>query len=108
MGEFWQRFVTDPYWVSFGFLGTAFFGSRFLIQWIASERAGESVFPMAFWWLSVGGSLILMAYALHRQDPVFVVSYLPNCVVYFRNIVLVRRKQRARRTCGTEESDRDR
>ena len=71
------------------------FGSRFFIQWIASERAGESVVPMLFWYLSIAGSLALLAYALHLRDPVSTLAFLPNCFVYLPNIPPIRRKRKA-------------
>ncbi len=78
-------------WLAFGFLGNIAFFSRFLVQWISSERAGRSYIPVAFWYLSLVGSVILLAYALHRHDPVFVLAYLPNSVVYVRNLMLIHR-----------------
>jgi lipid-A-disaccharide synthase-like uncharacterized protein len=78
-------------WLLFGLLGNLVFSCRFLVQWIASERAGASVVPTLFWHLSLVGSLVLLAYALHRRDPVFVLAYLPNGFVYLRNLVLIRR-----------------
>jgi lipid-A-disaccharide synthase-like uncharacterized protein len=83
----------SSYWIAFGLLGNAAFFSRFLVQWIASERAGRSLVPVTFWYLSIVGSLILLIYALHRGDPIFVLAYLPNAFVYTRNLVLVRREQ---------------
>jgi len=83
-------------WLAIGFAGNAIFFSRFLIQWLASERAGRSYVPVIFWWLSIAGSLILLLYALHRRDPVFTLAYLPNCVVYVRNLMLIRRERRRR------------
>jgi lipid-A-disaccharide synthase-like uncharacterized protein len=80
-----------PLWLAFGLMGQAAFFSRFLVQWIASERAGESFVPLSFWYLSMLGSLILLAYAIHRREPVFALGYLPNSVVYLRNLVLLRR-----------------
>jgi len=82
------------WWIAFGLLGNAAFFSRFLVQWIASERAGRSLVPIAFWWLSIAGSVILLIYAIHRADPIFVLAYLPNAFVYTRNLVLVRRDRR--------------
>jgi len=82
-----------PLWLAFGLLGNAAFASRFLIQWIASERAGESVVPKAFWYLSLVGSLILLVYAIHLQNIVFTLAYLPNGIVYVRNLILVNRKE---------------
>jgi len=81
------------YWIAFGLLGNAAFFSRFLVQWIASERAGRSLVPVAFWYLSIVGSVILLIYAIHRGDPIFVLAYLPNAFIYTRNLVLVRREQ---------------
>lgn len=80
-----------PLWLAFGLIGQAAFFSRFLVQWLASERARRSYVPMSFWYLSLAGSLILLIYAVHRAEPVFLVGYLPNSVVYIRNIMLVRR-----------------
>ena len=78
-------------WLAFGLLGQAAFFSRFLVQWVASERAGRSYVPLAFWYLSLLGSLILLIYAIHRAEPVFLLGYLPNSAVYIRNLMLIRR-----------------
>ncbi|MGH0037672.1 MAG: lipid-A-disaccharide synthase N-terminal domain-containing protein [Myxococcota bacterium] len=85
----------SPWWLAFGLLGNAAFASRFLLQWLASERAGESVVPVLFWYLSIAGSLILLIYAIHLQNLVFTLAYLPNAAVYWRNLALIRRKQRS-------------
>jgi lipid-A-disaccharide synthase-like uncharacterized protein len=82
-----------PFWLAFGLLGNAAFASRFLVQWIASERAGESIVPKVFWHLSILGSVILLIYAVHAENLVFTLAYLPNCVVYVRNLMLINRKQ---------------
>jgi lipid-A-disaccharide synthase-like uncharacterized protein len=82
-------------WVIIGFLGQLFFSARFLVQWIVSELRQESVIPGAFWALSLGGGAILTAYAIYRQDPVFIVGQGAGLVVYIRNIMLIRRKRRA-------------
>lgn len=81
-------------WLAIGFAGNALFFSRFLVQWVASERAGRSYVPVAFWWLSIAGSVVLLLYAIHRRDPVFTLAYLPNCVVYVRNLMLIRAERR--------------
>ncbi len=80
-----------PLWIAFGLMGNLAFFSRFLLQWVASERAGRSYIPVAFWYLSIAGSVILLIYAIHRKDPVFTLAFLPNCVVYVRNLMLLRR-----------------
>jgi lipid-A-disaccharide synthase-like uncharacterized protein len=78
-------------WLGVGFLGQAFFFSRFLVQWLASERAGRSIFPMAFWYLSLSGGFLLLLYAIYRRDPVFMVGQSTGTFIYLRNIRL--RKQ---------------
>ena len=89
-------------WVllGFGFLGQAFFSARFLVQWIASERRRESVIPIYFWYLSVGGGLTLLIYAILRLDPVFIVGQAAGLVVYGRNLYLIWRKQELAATHG--------
>ena len=84
----------SPYWLALGLLGNTAFGLRFLVQWIASERAGRSVVPLVFWYISIVGSLLLLAYAIHRRDPIFTLAYLPNSLIYARNVALRRRTQR--------------
>jgi lipid-A-disaccharide synthase-like uncharacterized protein len=79
--------------LAFGFLGQAFFSARFLVQWIASERRKESVIPIYFWYLSVGGGVTLLIYAILRMDPVFVVGQAAGLFVYGRNLYLIFRKR---------------
>jgi lipid-A-disaccharide synthase-like uncharacterized protein len=85
------------WWVLLGFVAQAFFTMRFLVQWLASEKVGKSVIPMAFWWFSIGGGVLLLIYALYRRDPVFIVGQAFGVFVYLRNLqfVLRERKQRA-------------
>jgi lipid-A-disaccharide synthase-like uncharacterized protein len=80
-------------WIVLGLMGNAAFFSRFLVQWLVSERAGASVIPRAFWHLSIVGSLLLLTYAIHKRDPMFILAYLPNAFVYIRNLILIRRKE---------------
>ena len=94
-------FVTRlDWWVLLGFLAQAFFTMRFLVQWIASEKAGKSVIPTAFWWFSIGGGLLLFVYALYRRDPVFILGQGFGVFVYARNLYfeLRDRKRAARAT----------
>jgi len=86
----WSDSIT---WIVLGLMGNAAFFSRFLVQWLASERARESIIPRSFWYLSILGSLLLLAYAIHKRDPIFILAYLPNAFVYIRNLVLIRRKE---------------
>lgn len=77
-------------WVGVGFLGQALFSARFIVQWWASERQRRSVVPVAFWWFSVGGGSVLLAYALYRQDPVFILGQGMGLAIYLRNLNLIR------------------
>lgn len=79
-------------WIAIGLLGQAAFSGRFLVQWIASERAGRSVVPVHFWILSLVGGSLLLAYALFRRDPVFILGQGANLVIYLRNLHLIRRE----------------
>jgi len=83
------------WWVLLGFVAQAFFTARFAVQWIASERAGKSVVPLAFWVLSIGGGLLLLVYALYRRDPVFIAGQGFGVFVYVRNLYFVMRERRA-------------
>jgi len=82
-------------WVVVGFLGQLFFFSRFVVQWIAAERRGESVIPTAFWYLSISGGLILLVYSIHLKDPVFITGQSVGAFVYIRNLMLIHRKKKA-------------
>jgi len=81
------------FWYVIGFLGEAIFGSRMIVQWIASEKAKKNIVPELFWYLSLAGSILVFVYALHIQDPVFVISRGAGLFVYIRNIVLLRNDQ---------------
>jgi lipid-A-disaccharide synthase-like uncharacterized protein len=76
-------------WVVLGFAAQALFTMRFVVQWIASERARKSVIPIAFWFFSIGGGVLLLAYALYRRDPVFIAGQALGLVVYFRNVYFI-------------------
>ncbi|HUT56827.1 MAG TPA: lipid-A-disaccharide synthase N-terminal domain-containing protein [Phycisphaerae bacterium] len=84
-------------WAVLGFVAQAFFAGRFLVQWIASERAGRSVIPVVFWYLSLAGSAGLLVYAIVRADPVFILAYLFNGFVYIRNLMLLRAEAQRQR-----------
>ncbi|MCX7288566.1 MAG: lipid-A-disaccharide synthase N-terminal domain-containing protein [Rhodobacterales bacterium] len=76
-------------WVIFGLCAQLMFTARFLVQWIASERARSSVMPVAFWYFSLIGGVMLLAYALYRKDPVFVLGQTLGVVIYSRNLWLI-------------------
>jgi lipid-A-disaccharide synthase-like uncharacterized protein len=79
--------------LTIGFAGQAMFSMRFVIQWLASERAGRSVVPVLFWHLSIAGGLTLLAYAVYRLDPVFIVGQGLGVFIYLRNLWLIRREK---------------
>ena len=80
-------------WVMVGFVAQALFSARFLVQWIASERAGRSIIPTAFWLFSIGGGALLFAYSLYRKDPVFIAGQGLGLFVYLRNLYFVLREK---------------
>jgi lipid-A-disaccharide synthase-like uncharacterized protein len=79
----------ETVWLGIGFFGQSLFFSRWIIQWIASERKAESQMPLAFWYMSLFGGLIVFAYAIHRRDPVFMVGQGIGSFVYLRNLMLI-------------------
>ena len=105
VGAMWSGFWTgtglagsDNYelvWIAIGFGGQALFGGRLLVQWLISERRGESVIPPSFWYLSLIGGTTLVIYAVHRQDPVFFFGQLGGVFIYIRNLHLISRVRRA-------------
>lgn len=87
--------MTNPtYWLALGFMGQGLFTARFLVQWMASEKRKASVVPVAFWWLSLGGGSALLAYAIHREDPVIILGQAMGLFVYTRNLMLVAKAER--------------
>jgi lipid-A-disaccharide synthase-like uncharacterized protein len=104
IAEFWTQLTEWLYlvfveqfdlWVLFGFIAQFMFMMRFLVQWVASERARRSVVPMAFWYFSMVGGTLLLTYALYRQDPVFIVGQATGVFIYLRNIWLIRNERRS-------------
>jgi lipid-A-disaccharide synthase-like uncharacterized protein len=83
--------TTEHVWLAIGLLGQALFSARFLVQWLASERRRQSVVPRAFWYFSVGGGLTLLAYAIYRRDPVFIIGQSAGLFVYARNLWFIHR-----------------
>ena len=81
---------TEFWWVMIGLAGQAMFSLRFIIQWIASERARRSVVPLAFWYFSLAGGFILLCYAVYRRDPVFILGQSLGAFVYARNLWLIK------------------
>jgi len=84
----------DAAWITFGFLGQTIFFMRWVVQWLASEKHAESRVPVAFWYMSLIGGLITLAYAIHIKDPVFIAGQSIGAVVYLRNLMLISRAAR--------------
>lgn len=84
----------ELWWIMIGLTGQAMFSMRFIVQWITSERARRSVVPVAFWWLSLAGGVVLLSYALYRQDPVFVLGQSAGLAIYVRNLWLIHAEKR--------------
>jgi lipid-A-disaccharide synthase-like uncharacterized protein len=76
-------------WVMVGFIGQVIFGLRFVIQWIATERKKKVVVPVAFWYMSLAGTIILLSYSIYRLDPVFIAGFSLNMIIYLRNLYFV-------------------
>ena len=83
-GYDWETLI----WIGIGFGGQALFMMRFVIQWWSSEKAKKVVIPVSFWYFSLAGSLVLVIYAIHRRDPVFIFGQALPVVIYLRNLHL--------------------
>jgi lipid-A-disaccharide synthase-like uncharacterized protein len=84
----------DLVWLSIGLAGQCLFMARFIVQWIHSEKHGQSLIPVSFWYLSLFGGLVVLAYGIHKLDPVIILGQLPGTVVYTRNLMLIKRNQK--------------
>ncbi|HUR44497.1 MAG TPA: lipid-A-disaccharide synthase N-terminal domain-containing protein, partial [Candidatus Saccharimonadales bacterium] len=87
------------FWKYLGWLGNAVFFSRFLVQWWATEKRKQVVIPNAFWYLSLAGSFILLAYSFHKRDSVFIFAYLFTWIPYIRNLMISHRMKKAMPSC---------
>ena len=97
--ELWNASGGEKVWLAIGIGGQLLFTARFVIQWIASERKKRSVIPVAFWYLSLIGSLVVLSYAIHIRNLVFILGFSFNSVVYIRNLRLIYRQK-------TEEAEK--
>ena len=82
-------------WMIIGFVGQGFFSARFIVQWIMSEIKKQSIIPLGFWYFSLLGGVTLFAYALHKEDPVFIVGQGAGLLIYSRNLYLIRKRSRS-------------
>ena len=85
----------DPFWFALGMVGQAIFFSRFLVQWIATERRQEVVMPVSFWWLSLAGAAVSLVAFVAINQPVLILAQIVGMVVYLRNLVIHNRQARA-------------
>jgi lipid-A-disaccharide synthase-like uncharacterized protein len=90
-GWFTHLFGAWTWWFAFGFVGQMVFAGRFAVQAYASEKKKQSVIPISFWYMSLTGSVILLIYGFHLMDPVYILAYLFNSVVYIRNLMFIHR-----------------
>jgi lipid-A-disaccharide synthase-like uncharacterized protein len=84
-----EEIIKDPVWATIGLVGQTIFGGRFILQWIVSEYKKRSHVPVAFWFLSLAGSLVMLAYSVHEQNPIFMLGFSLNMLVYLRNLHLI-------------------
>ena len=89
--------ATELIWLAIGFTAQLMFSMRFIIQWIASERAKQSIVPETFWYFSFLGGLMLFAYAIYRVDPVFILGQGTGLLIYARNIHFIWKEKKRRR-----------
>lgn len=82
---------SDLIWLCIGLLGQTLFMMRFIVQWIHSERHQQSLIPLSFWYLSLLGGLTVLAYGIHKVEPVIILGQLPGTIVYARNLILIKR-----------------
>src|SRR5438552_8841099 len=108
IGKEYRFFGLDrSYLMVLGFIGNALFSMRFLVQWVASERQGESVIPVSFCYWSIAGSLLMCLYFMFRRDPVGILAYLPNSMIYIRNLMLIRKRKFAFTAAAPSQKPRE-
>jgi lipid-A-disaccharide synthase-like uncharacterized protein len=99
-----MSFMTnEQIWIAFGLTGQLLFTARFVVQWLSSEREKRSVVPRSFWYFSLGGSLILLVYAIYKQDLVFTFGQSSGLFIYVRNLQLIRSE--SKRVAEQKSSD---
>lgn len=90
-------------WIILGFAAQALFMMRFVVQWLASERAGRSIVPVAFWFFSIGGAMLLLVYSIIRKDPVYIAGQALGLVIYFRNLYFIFREKKENKQESKQE-----
>lgn len=89
-----EQILEDPFWANLAFVGQVVFGGRFILQWIVSEYKKKSHVPIAFWYMSLAGSLILLSYSVHIKNPVLMLGFSLNTLIYIRNLHLIYKNAR--------------
>ncbi len=84
----------EKVWATVGLLGQGVFTARFVVQWLSSERKRDTVVPEAFWWLSLGGGLVTLTYAIHLQSLAFMLGQSMGLFVYVRNLMLISKRKK--------------
>lgn len=85
--------ANETVWIGIGLTGQFFFTMRFIIQWVATERSKKSVVPELFWYFSIAGALVLLSYAIHRRDPVFILGQSMGSFIYLRNLYFISKEK---------------
>jgi lipid-A-disaccharide synthase-like uncharacterized protein len=108
IGKEHRHFGLDWSWLDIlGFLGSATFSMRFITQWLASEKKGESVIPVSFWYWSIAGSALMTIYFISIRNPVGIVSYAPNTFIYLRNLKLIQKKKLAATAAAESQTPKE-
>lgn len=84
------------FWLLFGIVAQLLFTARFLVQWLASEKQGQSVMPLAFWYFSMAGGLMTLVYGIVRREPIIIMGQVLAVFIYLRNLILIFRNRRKR------------
>ncbi len=103
---FVEQILRDPVWGTVGFVGQFVFGARFILQWIMSEYKQMSYIPKSFWFISLAGSLILLTYAFHIKNPIFILGFSLNTLIYIRNLHLISKKHKAQEEQENTQSEK--
>jgi len=103
--SFVKELSQEPFWTAFGLVGQFTFAGRFILQWLVSEFKKKSHVPVAFWYLSLVGSMILLAYSIHRSEPIFILGFSLNAVIYIRNLHLIYKHKQTGEVTVTEKDE---
>ncbi len=100
-----EQILQDPVWATVALVGQVVFGGRFVLQWIVSEYKKKSHVPTAFWFISLLGSVILLCYSVHIKNPIFMLGFSLNTLIYLRNLHLIYRVTGKGKVSAIEEPE---